>query len=725
MPPLLYKIGVTTFISLIVLFGSFAQQVDFTPYYYSDYKPSELNKDAASQFEEIYARYVQQYGLGDEINEREFVHEFNFSLEELNRGGHIFYGDPISKYLNELKDWIIEDPQWRARIKVYVADFPVINAFTNDFGNIYVNLASIAKLDSEGELIYLLAHEIAHVKMRHSHKQAVYNSKSAEESWSISDDNREFHYHAFSRSQESEADSLAYLMVHDRVSPLEMKRLLHCLETAGDPVISGAIDLTILTAGNQQMYDRLLPVWQSIDLEDVYYGLKEEDDSLSTHPSIDKRISDLEEWLNAADSSIHYQEGERFQEMKQAANYLLVNTFLQAGMPLQALDLILKLRAMYPEDPFLIQSQQNGLALLITWKYGIEQEDAIINAWGNSVQDRDFLKWRYFALLLNSYDIHALAYMATVDLNKQLETDGLLAPSRYETRMFYKKMPFLFNSTDSAALFASWSDETDRLIRNSMPLDSADFEDLMEMEEEGPCFVFMSDTSVLMRYFLEAYPKDANFESLIREEMKLEASTDLFSEGIFEILMHPASASYRFGRGRFNKSTTFNPDMTVAAVGIESYYFQSRSKRDFRLNYDKNIELKQHMQVVMERQPSFQVDYSNAGSENTVKSNHLHHLAMVWLNGHALDEGISFSAADDQVKKEFLDKGIRYISVILCVVNRNKGAGKSHYLNYYEMYFDLTNGDLVYLSKMGSRTRSFRPSTEQFAFLSNYNKKKD
>lgn len=79
----------------------------------------------------------------------------------------------VQKYLNELLQKIRTEagvPDWPG--KVYInADSTQLNAYTQGSGNIYINIGLLNVMESEDELIGLLAHEFAHTYLQYQQLQ--------------------------------------------------------------------------------------------------------------------------------------------------------------------------------------------------------------------------------------------------------------------------------------------------------------------------------------------------------------------------------------------------------------------------------------------------------------------------------------------------------------------------------------------------------------------------
>jgi hypothetical protein len=189
--------------TVLVTWTTIAQIEDpqLKQFYQSDFEPKELNSNNFERLKETYKEYLSVNGNKRNFDEEQFVYEYNYFLDRINRSGNVFYGDEISIYVNSLKDQLLKKNNLDLSIHVYVTDYVDLNAFTNDFGNIYINIATIAKLDSEEELMIIMAHEIGHVILRHS-RQTEFHKHKIDKSVDVNQVEGVFQIHAFSREKE-------------------------------------------------------------------------------------------------------------------------------------------------------------------------------------------------------------------------------------------------------------------------------------------------------------------------------------------------------------------------------------------------------------------------------------------------------------------------------------------------------------------------------------------
>src|SRR5206468_4866989 len=94
--------------------------------------------------------------------------ETNYWIDDFQRGGKVLFGHSINQYIDRIADTLLASyPTLRKQIHCYAVKSSVINAFSTESGNIYINLGLIARIRSEAELASVLSHEINHYIKRH------------------------------------------------------------------------------------------------------------------------------------------------------------------------------------------------------------------------------------------------------------------------------------------------------------------------------------------------------------------------------------------------------------------------------------------------------------------------------------------------------------------------------------------------------------------------------
>jgi len=95
------------------------------------------------------------------------------SAEEIRRQVVMLRDEPTERYVQSLGERVAaQAPGYKFPYKFIVVASPEVNAFALPGGYVFVNEGAIRAARSEGELAGVLAHEIAHVSLRHGTTQA-------------------------------------------------------------------------------------------------------------------------------------------------------------------------------------------------------------------------------------------------------------------------------------------------------------------------------------------------------------------------------------------------------------------------------------------------------------------------------------------------------------------------------------------------------------------------
>src|ERR1035438_462888 len=93
--------------------------------------------------------------------------------QEVERQGKVITDPVIAEYVNRVGQNIVRNSDAKVPFTIKVLDSEEVNAFALPGGFFFVNSGLILKADSEAELAGVMAHEIAHVALRHGTKQAT------------------------------------------------------------------------------------------------------------------------------------------------------------------------------------------------------------------------------------------------------------------------------------------------------------------------------------------------------------------------------------------------------------------------------------------------------------------------------------------------------------------------------------------------------------------------
>ena len=173
---------------------------------------------------------------------------------EVERQLPILHDDRVSSYVEELGDRLVDTipaglrhPEFRYTFKV--VDVKEINAFALPGGPMYVNRGMIESAKTEGEVVGVVAHEMAHVALRHGTAQATKAQKYqvgavagqilgaiiGGTAGAVVAQGSQFgigvSFLRFSRAYEKDADLLgAQMMARAGYSPVEMANMFRTIE---------------------------------------------------------------------------------------------------------------------------------------------------------------------------------------------------------------------------------------------------------------------------------------------------------------------------------------------------------------------------------------------------------------------------------------------------------------------------------------------------------------
>ncbi|MEZ5013682.1 MAG: M48 family metallopeptidase [Chitinophagales bacterium] len=223
-----------------------------------------------------------------------FLLESNFLIDNMLHSGHVIFGDPVTNYLNNIKNIILaDDPKKRDAIRIYVLLSNDANAFTSDNGIVLVTTGLIAQAENEAQLAFVLCHEFNHYFEKHAITGYVENRRIERKSGIYSNlGNRDVNLEKFryAKEQETEADKLGLeLFSTTQYSYDAAENIFDVLLYSYLPFDEVAFPHNYFNNGYYQLpQNYFLDTVSSITAEEDY------DDSENTHPNIKKRKSVME-----------------------------------------------------------------------------------------------------------------------------------------------------------------------------------------------------------------------------------------------------------------------------------------------------------------------------------------------------------------------------------------------------------------------------------------------
>lgn len=338
-------------------------QVDFNGFDYYDEHSTELiaairqqRKDEIKSIDSIYnSSYRSIY--------RQTTNQIVFQVES-----ELFIKDELlENWLHGIHDQLIEtNPSIRPARKLLIRRDGTVNAISYIEGTIIINLGLIAKLSSEGEMAFTLAHELAHYHLNHirtkvdqfisrsSSKDVIDRIKKIPQG-EITLEDLEYVQTWFSlmyrnsRHQELDADSLAVEMIKNAgyssdVAVSALENLKNIFEPF-DPL-------------NRQLFDEFifdeLPFkkrWLKpyvFSNRDNYGSGFIDRDSTQTHPNLELRKERIPKF-----SAPPIKPNDGFSQINTRSKFELINSFYIIRRFDFALHTALQLKKTYGEDSYL------------------------------------------------------------------------------------------------------------------------------------------------------------------------------------------------------------------------------------------------------------------------------------------------------------------------------------------------------------------------------------
>lgn len=320
--------ALTTFLPNLVISQDFD---NYTPLKCSGAIPNGFLTDFQEVFEAEKGN-ITASNEADRIATEEFLYFSSYTYQNIKRSGTILFNDPISKYMNRIKDYLLRDaPELKDKIQVFALRSAQVNAFTYADGTIVVGMGLISRLDNEAELACVLAHEIQHYSEKHgisSHLRTQRMFKNADSAFrAMSLEDKIENVVNYSRDQETEADMGGFALIQESaydpgafVTVLEKLKFGY-LPYDLKPFSPEFFSIPGFDWPESYQLKKVTPIEE-----------KEPYDSLfSTHPKTDDRIDMAEVWVHNAErkGGIPYLFGaEEFENIREIARFEMVYDYL-------------------------------------------------------------------------------------------------------------------------------------------------------------------------------------------------------------------------------------------------------------------------------------------------------------------------------------------------------------------------------------------------------------
>lgn len=433
-------------------------QVDFDQYATLQSKgviPSDFSDQTFEKIEEGMAE--RRTEIGSEYEQRQFLENTGYAIDELLHSGLVVYGDEVSDYVSSIADKLLKgNPDLRSKLRFYTLKLNATNAFSTDQGIIFVTTGLISQLSSEAQLAFILAHEISH-----------YTEKHVVETFTWKKNNRYGRdwvdrMSVYSKDKEFSADNLAVDMYREAgYAKEEMVSTFDVLLYSYLPFDEVAIDLDYFATDKMYLPEFLFP--------SKAYEIKadpEEDDSDSSHPNVakrkvavEKRISEIKKpWGTTVNS-----EGDaRFYELRNIARFETVRTSVMEANFGNALYSIYLLEREFPTSRFLQRMKMH------TWLglYQYESKSRVSNTIKRDKElEGESAPVHYFVRKLNRSSLTTIALRNIYDIQRLHPEDiEMRAIYNYSLRLLAQDEKFDLDDY-STMTFSQYSDSVEAKLQ--------------------------------------------------------------------------------------------------------------------------------------------------------------------------------------------------------------------------------------------------------------------
>lgn len=283
--------------------SAFAQDFfDYHPLQAKGTIPQEFIKLSTEKFESAKGNIKKQGDKKKIAKEKErFYLQVNYALDELMNSGKVLFGDTLTRYVNRVADEILKsDPTLRSKLKFYVVKSEYVNAFATQIGYIFINVGLLAQVENEAQLAFVMCHEIAHYVKEHNltmhlEKEKIRSGRGDYKRARVHE--KLLAIHGFSREIEKEADEYGLTLYNNTpYSRQSLDGVFDVLQYGYLPFDEIPFDSSFFETGYLRFPAEYFPkkINEYSEIEE------DEDDTLSTHPSIFKRKEGLTKLLTTS-----------------------------------------------------------------------------------------------------------------------------------------------------------------------------------------------------------------------------------------------------------------------------------------------------------------------------------------------------------------------------------------------------------------------------------------
>lgn len=413
------KVAIVCFL-LSFIHSNLNAQINFS----ENYSPLSRNPPPKSELDQIAILNQQSPLLKVQKYQKEFK-VLNRQVEEYFKNkidsSNYYFDDVINPYIQNIFQNIIKsNPLVQSlNLKLLVSRLTIPNAFAMPNGYIEIHLGLLRHAENESQIAFILAHEIAHVKLQHFIRRYTnlldhYYSKETQKEYK---DIKNSEYGTYTKYNEF-AKNLTYnSRKHSREFEFEADSMgLLLLSKTPYSVTDGSQILKLFKTIDQEKYKDSLQLDKIFHTETYPFKprwIKETNfikatdtlsqsylDSMTTHPDSDLRYQNAEKILaslNHTDGKKFIQDSSLFELIKTASDFECVSNLYHNEFISLSLYLNLKLLKVFPDNIFLKEMLHKNLDKI---KEGLESMK--LSYYVEKPNPFSTGDYKYLVLLLNS-----------------------------------------------------------------------------------------------------------------------------------------------------------------------------------------------------------------------------------------------------------------------------------------------------------------------------------
>ncbi len=341
-----------------------------------------------------------------------FYLDSTFGADYMLKNGYVLFNDPIGNYINDVADELLKDkPQIRKRVNFYATRAAEVNAFAIDRGSIFINVGLIARLETEAQLAFVLAHEIIHVLESHSMDTYIeFEEISADNNYRNDEKFDELLRKCnYSKKLEVEADREGMQLFLDSSYGTEsIDGVFEILAKAELPMIATPFDFSNFNIANTTFSDTIFQDRVFVEPE-FDEDEKEKREKYSSHPATDERKESIKEQIAESGKSggEDFIIGENtFLRLRELAKFEICKIYLENKAFLNCLHSTYALEEQYPDNKFLNETKMKAYYGLGKYakSYLNEKSDTI-----EAVEGDEISKIYAFVTSFNEDEVMALS----------------------------------------------------------------------------------------------------------------------------------------------------------------------------------------------------------------------------------------------------------------------------------------------------------------------------